>query len=195
MVDEMDEGIVGNNNGNGGGGGGWSGEGGGGGSGGDNVINYYSISGENLRRYYYLEKGDGYYDFELSVREAEELNSEDIDKLSIIRLNKAKYMAILRLRRSRENILRRELSRLGVRFIGHSYLTVQYIMYGRYDLQYVVNTLYKMKILFENLGIEERWSRYKLDSNRIFFSMEDKDKFYDEVYYNNMVGSGNIVSS
>jgi len=138
-------------------------------------MDYYTISGKNANLHFGLELQDGYYNY--------------LDVLSMInyfnhveKVNR--LLNIMEERKLREDYLRGEFERLGVRFQERSYLVRRHIMYNDFSPKFVVGKMYQMKVLFENCQIKDKWEEYKLEHVGRIFSMKEKDDFYNYYYVN-----------
>lgn len=145
------------------------------------MINYYTISSDNAKKYYYLNKPTGYYDY--SKLKAEALESvESTELLKEIKENINIFDNVMDKRREREHELKQKLNKYGIKFIPHSYLTRRYIMYNNRSLNSVVRELYKMHILFTKCNIKDLWENYKSSKGENMYSMQEKDVFYENTY-------------
>ena len=136
-------------------------------------IDFYTVKGEILNRYFQLGLDDDvYYRWENVVEKV-----EDNEK-------KKSFDDVMKWRGEREKCLRRELERLGVPFLAHSYKVRHYVMYGRGLLNYVVREMVKMHYLFEKCDICRKWEEYKVTRGKQIYTFEEKDRFYEREYRN-----------
>jgi len=136
-------------------------------------IDFYTVKGEILNRYFQLGLDDDvYYRWENVVGKV-----EDNEK-------KQNFDDVMKWRGEREKCLRRELERLGVPFLTHSYKVRHYVMYGRGLLNYVVREMVKMHYLFEKCDIRRKWEEYKVTRGKQIYTFEEKDRFYEREYRN-----------
>ncbi len=136
-------------------------------------IDFYTVKGEILNRYFQLGLDDDvYYRWENVVGKV-----EDNEK-------KQNFDDVMKWRGEREKCLRRELERLGVPFLTHSYKVRHYVMYGRGLLNYVVREMVKMHYLFEKCDIRRKWEEYKVTQGKQIYTFEEKDRFYEREYRN-----------
>ena len=147
-------------------------------------IDYYTISHRNAKIFYDLDKPQGYYNYYDVLAEAREVHNDNEEVLKKINENQLAFESIMNDRKSREDKLRDEFEKHNIEFIRHSYLVRNHIMYGKFYPNYVVSTMYKMKLLFENCNIKQAWEKYKIDAGKKFYSSQEKDHFYNEVYDN-----------
>lgn len=136
-------------------------------------IDFYTVKGEILNRYFQLGLDDDtYYRWENVVDKV-----EDNEK-------KKSFDDVMKWRGEREKCLRRELERLGVPFLAHSYKVRHYVMYGRGLLNHVVREMVKMHYLFEKCDICRKWEEYKVTRGKQIYTFEEKDRFYEREYRN-----------
>lgn len=136
-------------------------------------IDFYTVKGEILNRHFQLGLDDDvYYRWENVVDKV-----EDSEK-------KKSFDDVMKWRREREKCLRRELERLGVPFLTHSYKVRHYVMYGRGLLNHVVREMVKMHYLFEKCDIRRKWEEYKVTRGKQIYTFEEKDRFYDKEFRN-----------
>jgi hypothetical protein len=136
-------------------------------------IDFYTVKGEILNRYFQLGLDDDtYYRWENVVGKV-----EDNEK-------KKSFDDVMKWRGEREKCLRRELERLGVPFLTHSYKVRHYVMYGRGLLNHVVREMVKMHYLFEKCDICRKWEEYKVTRGKQIYTFEEKDRFYEREYRN-----------
>jgi hypothetical protein len=136
-------------------------------------IDFYTVKGEILNRYFQLGLDDDtYYRWDTVVGKV-----EDNEK-------KNSFDDVMKWRGEREKCLRRELERLGVPFLTHSYKVRHYVMYGRGLLNHVVREMVKMHYLFEKCDIRRKWEEYKVARGKQIYTFEEKDRFYEREYRN-----------
>jgi hypothetical protein len=136
-------------------------------------IDFYTVKGEILNRYFQLGLDDDtYYRWDTVVGKV-----EDNEK-------KNSFDDVMKWRGEREKCLRRELERLGVPFRAHSYKVRHYVMYGRGLLKHVVRETVKMHYLFEKCDIRRKWEEYKVTRGKQIYTFEEKDRFYEKEYRN-----------
>jgi hypothetical protein len=136
-------------------------------------IDFYTVKGEILNRYFQLGLDDDiYYRWDTVVDKV-----EDNEK-------KNSFDDVMKWRGEREKCLRRELERLGVPFLTHSYKVRHYVMYGRGLLNHVVREMVKMNYLFEKCDIRRKWEEYKVTRGKQIYTFEEKDRFYEKEYRN-----------
>ena len=136
-------------------------------------IDFYTVKGEILNRNFQLGLDDDtYYRWENVVGKV-----EDNEK-------KQNFDDVMKWRGEREKCLRRELERLGVPFLAHSYKVRHYVMYGRGLLNHVVREMVKMHYLFEKCDIRRKWEEYKVTRGKQIYTFEEKDRFYEREYRN-----------
>ena len=155
------------------------------------MINYYTISSENIKKYYNLEKPNGYYDFSEIKSEALEKNRNNRN-FEVIKENVNVFDEVIKKRREREKMLKQKLNKHGIQFIPHGYLTRRYIMHNYRSLNSTIKELYKMHILFTKCDIKEKWDQYKSEKGENFYSMQEKDKFYKDIYNNYIKSNPNF---
>jgi hypothetical protein len=136
-------------------------------------IDFYTVKGEILNRYFQLGLDDDtYYRWDTVVGKV-----EDNEK-------KKSFDDVMKWRGEREKCLRRELERLRVPFLTHSYKVRHYVMYGRGLLNHVVREMVKMNYLFEKCDIRRKWEEYKVTRGKQIYTFEEKDRFYEREYRN-----------
>ena len=136
-------------------------------------IDFYTVKGEILNRHFQLGLDDDvYYRWDTVVDKV-----EDNEK-------KKSFDDVMKWRGEREKCLRRELERLGVPFLAHSYKVRHYVMYGRGLLNHVVREMVKMHYLFEKCDICRKWEEYKVTRSKQIYTFEEKDRFYEREYRN-----------
>lgn len=136
-------------------------------------IDFYTVKGVNINKYFNLGLDDDkYYRWEDVVEKV-----EDNEK-------KQNFDDVMKWRGEREKCLRRELERLGVPFLAHSYKVRHYVMYGRGLLNHVVREMVKMHYLFEKCDIRRKWEEYKVTRGKQIYTFEEKDRFYEREYRN-----------
>jgi len=148
-------------------------------------MNYYTIKGYNANKFYHLNLNpDLYYDWE-DVKKRAEQSMLDINDDKIrdeIESNISQFQEIIDARHRREKSLKHEFNKKNIKFILHSYLTRNFIMYGRKKLSDVVSIMHRMKILFEKCDISNQWEKYKILSGRQIYSFEEKDEYFKKIY-------------
>ena len=138
-------------------------------------IDFYTVKGEVINRYFGVGLDDDkYYRWEDVVGKV-----EDSEK-------KKSFDDVMKWRGEREKCLRRELERLGVPFMAHSYKVRHYVMYGRGLLNHVVREMVKMNYLFEKCDIRRKWEEYKVERGKQIYTFEEKDQFYEKEYRNSI---------
>ena len=145
-------------------------------------IDFYTISHRNAKIYYNLDKPNGYYNYFDVLAEAKEVHKDNEEVLKKIEENQLAFDSIMNQRKSRENNLRKQFEAQNIEFIKHSFLVRNHVMYGKNDWKFVVETMYKMKVLFEYCNIKETWEQYKISEGRTFYSPLEKDNFYQSIY-------------
>jgi hypothetical protein len=141
----------------------------------------------NLNRYFQLGlDDDSYYRWENVVGKVCDFidTEEDKDKKVKLEEKKRSFDDVMKWRGEREKCLRRELERLGVPFLAHSYKVRHYVMYGRGLLNHVVREMVKMHYLFEKCDIRRKWEEYKVTRGKQIYTFEEKDRFYEREYRN-----------
>ena len=138
-------------------------------------IDFYTVKGEVINRYFGVGLDDDkYYRWEDVVGKV-----EDSEK-------KKSFDDVMKWRGEREKCLRRELERLGVPFLAHSYKVRHYVMYGRDLLNNVIRDIVKMHYLFERCDIRRKWEEYKVTRGKQIYTFEEKDQFYEKEYRNSI---------
>jgi hypothetical protein len=136
-------------------------------------IDFYTVKGEILNRYFQLGLDDDtYYRWDTVVGKV-----EDNEK-------KKSFDDVMKWRGEREKCLRRELEHIGVPFLTHSYKVRHYVMYGRGLLNHVVREMVKMHYLFEKCDIRRKWEEYKVTRGKQIYTFEEKDRFYEKEFRN-----------
>ena len=136
-------------------------------------IDFYTVKGEILNRHFKLGLDDDTYYIWDNVVDKVEVNEK-----------KKSFDDVMKWRGEREKCLRRELERLGVPFLTHSYKVRHYVMYGRGLLNNVVREMVKMHYLFEKCDIRRKWEEYKVTRGKQIYTFEEKDRFYEKEYRN-----------
>jgi hypothetical protein len=139
------------------------------------MIDYYTISGKNANTHFGLDLKDGYYNYNDVLCKINYFNHQE---------NANNLLVIMEERKAREKVLREEFERLGIKFQERSYLVRRHIMYNDFSPRFVIGKMYQMKVLFENCQIKDKWEAYKLEHQGRIFSMDEKDKYYDDYYKN-----------
>jgi hypothetical protein len=136
-------------------------------------IDFYTVKGGVINQYFGVGLDDDkYYRWEDVAGKV-----EDSEK-------KKSFDDVMKWRGEREKCLRRELERLGVPFLAHSYKVRHYVMYGRGLLNHVVRDIVKMHYLFEKCDIRRKWEEYKVTRGKQIYTFEEKDRFYEKEYRN-----------
>lgn len=150
-------------------------------------IDFYTVKGVNLNRYFELGLDDDtYYRWNDIVDKVEDRVGceDDEEKKADLLEKKRSFDDVMKWRGEREKCLRRELERLGVPFLTHSYKVRHYVMYGRNLLNHVVREMVKMNYLFEKCDIRRKWEEYKVNRGKQIYTYQDKDTFYEKEYRN-----------
>jgi len=150
-------------------------------------IDFYTVKGEIINRYFDLGLDDEkYYRWEDVVERCEDSIGIEEDKVRKTELEEKKknFEDVMKWRGEREKCLRRELERVGVPFLAHSYKVRHYVMYGRGLLNHVVREMAKMNYLFEKCDIKRKWEEYKVTRGKQIYTFEEKDRFYEKEYRN-----------
>ena len=150
-------------------------------------IDFYTVKGVNLNKYFDLGLDDEkYYRWEDVVERCEDSIGIEEDKTRKTDLEEKKknFENVIKWRGEREKCLRRELERVGVPFLAHSYKVRHYVMYGRGLLNHVVREMVKMHYLFEKCDIKRKWEEYKVTRGKQIYTFEEKDRFYEKEYRN-----------
>lgn len=143
-------------------------------------IDFYTVKGEILNRHFQLGLDDDkYYRWEDVVGKVSDFIDTEEDKEK-----KRNFDDVMKWRGEREKCLRRELERLGVPFLTHSYKVRHYVMYGRGLLNHVVREMVKMHYLFEKCDIRRKWEEYKVTRGKQIYTFEEKDRFYEREFRN-----------
>jgi hypothetical protein len=136
-------------------------------------IDFYTVKGAIINRNFQLGLDDDtYYRWQDVVEKVEENEK------------KKSFDDVMKWRGEREKCLRRELERLGVPFLAHSYKVRHYVMYGRGLLNQVVREIVKMHYLFEKCDIRTKWEEHKVARGKQIYTFEEKDRFYEREYRN-----------
>jgi hypothetical protein len=150
-------------------------------------IDFYTVKGEVINRYFGVGLDDDkYYRWEDVVGKVSDFIDAEEDKTKKIELEEKNHNFddVMKWRGEREKCLRRELERLGVPFLAHSYKVRHYVMYGRGLLNHVVKDIVKMHYLFEKCDIRRKWEEYKVERGKQIYTFEEKDRFYEKEYRN-----------
>jgi hypothetical protein len=150
-------------------------------------IDFYTVKGVNINKYFNLGLDDDkYYRWEDVVGKVSDFidTEEDKTKKSELEEKKRNFDDVMKWRGEREKCLRRELERLGVPFLTHSYKVRHYVMYGRGLLNHVVREMVKMHYLFEKCDIRRKWEEYKVTRGKQIYTFDEKDRFYEREYRN-----------
>jgi len=150
-------------------------------------IDFYTVKGEIINRYFQLGlDDDAYYRWDTVVERCEDSIGceEDNTKKAELEEKKKSFDDVMKWRVEREKYLRRELERLGVPFLVHSYKVRHYVMYGRGLLNHVVREMVKMHYLFEKCDIRRKWDEYKVTRGKQIYTFDEKDRFYEREYRN-----------
>jgi len=143
-------------------------------------IDFFSVRGRDVNRIFGLNLLESsYYNWdEVKLRVNEMEGGVDEKK----RGEMERFDLVMVGRRSRLERVKGRLEEREIKFLPHSYLLRQYVMYGRGALDDVVRVLYRMKILFERCDIRAKWEGYKVSNGSQMYSFEEKDKFYEGEY-------------
>lgn len=150
-------------------------------------IDFYTVKGVNINKHFNLGLDyDKYYRWEDVVEKVEDSIGceEDRTKKAELEEKKRNFDDVMKWRWEREKCLRRELERLGVPFLTHSYKVRHYVMYGRGLLNHVVREMVKMHYLFEKCDIRRKWEEYKVTRGKQIYTFEEKDRFYEREFRN-----------
>jgi len=150
-------------------------------------IDFYTVKGEIINQYFKVGLDDDtYYRWDAVVEKVSDyIDSEDDDAKKAELLEKKKsFDDVMKWRGEREKYLRRELERLDVLFMAHSYKVRHYVMYGRGLLNHVVQEIVKMHYLFEKCDIRMKWEEYKVARGKQIYTFDEKDQFYEREYRN-----------
>jgi hypothetical protein len=153
-------------------------------------IDFYTVKGVNINRYFDLGLDDEkYYRWDTVVEKVEDsIGCEEDTKRKVeLEEKKKSFDMVMKLRAEREKCLRRELERLGIPFLEHSYKVRHYIMYGRGIFNHVVREIVKMNYLFEKCDIKRKWEEYKVERGKQIYTFEEKDRFYEKEYRNSCI--------
>ena len=150
----------------------------------NNFMNYYTLSGKNANHFFRLDLLENkYFDWEYVKSLAEDKMIELMDKdRDEIESNISTFQEIIDQRKRREKNLINEFNKKNIKFIKHSYIVKNHIMYGRKTTENVVKIMYMMKILFEKCNILDRWEEYKIKNREQIYTYEEKDRFYRQTY-------------
>jgi hypothetical protein len=150
-------------------------------------IDFYTVKGAIINRYFKVGlEDDTYYRWQDVVEKVGDYidTEEDNAKKFELEEKKKNFDDVMKWREEREKCLRRELERLGVPFLEHSYKVRHYVMYGRGLLNQVVREMVKMHYLFEKCDIRAKWEEYKVARGKQIYTYEEKDRFYEREYRN-----------
>lgn len=150
-------------------------------------MNYYTISGINANKHFGLNLIEQkYYDWDEIKRMAEDIynNEFDFEKRDFYHKNILNFQEIIDGRKRREKNIKEHLNKKKIKFIPHSYLIRNYIMYNKNNIKFIEKNLYMMKILFEKCDIINKWEEYKINCGCQVYSFQEKDKFYEEIFNN-----------
>ena len=143
-------------------------------------IDFYTVKGGIINKYFQVGLDDDtYYQWNDIAGKVEDSIRCEEDKEK-----KKSFDDVMKWRGEREKCLRRELERLGVPFMAHSYKVRHYVMYGRGLLNHVVREMVKMNYLFEKCDIRRKWEEYKVERGKQIYTFEEKDRFYEKEYRN-----------
>jgi hypothetical protein len=143
-------------------------------------IDFYTVKGGIINRYFQVGLDDDtYYQWNDIAGKVEDSIRCEEDKEK-----KKSFDDVMKWRGEREKCLRRELERLSVPFLAHSYKVRHYVMYGRGLLNHVVREMVKMHYLFEKCDIRRKWEEYKVERGKQIYTFEEKDQFYEKEYRN-----------
>jgi hypothetical protein len=150
-------------------------------------IDFYTVKGEIINKYFQSGLDDAkYYRWDSIVEKVEDIIGceENTLKKTELKEKKQNFDDVMKWRGEREKCLRRELERIGVPFLAHSYKVRHYVMYGRSLLNHVVREIVKMNYLFEKCDIRRKWEEYKVSRGKQIYTFEEKDRFYEKEYRN-----------
>jgi hypothetical protein len=150
-------------------------------------IDFYTVKGININKYFELGLDDDvYYNWDSIIEKIEDSIGceEDNTKREEMEEKKRSFENVMKWRSEREKCLRRELERLGVPFLAHSYKVRHYVMFGRGLLNHIVREIVKMHYLFEKCDIRRKWEEYKIMRGKQIYTFEEKDRFYEKEYRN-----------
>ena len=143
-------------------------------------IDFYTVKGGIINKYFQVGLDDDtYYQWNDIAGKVEDSIRCEEDKEK-----KKSFDDVMKWRGEREKCLRRELERLSVPFLTHSYKVRHYVMYGRGLLNHVVREIVKMHYLFEKCDIRRKWEEYKVERGKQIYTFEEKDQFYEKEYRN-----------
>lgn len=144
-------------------------------------MNYYTVSGVNINKFFNLGFNERkYYDWD-EVR-GKVLEMEGGYGWDELEKNLVNFQEVIDGRKRRERQLKSEFDKYGIKFIPHSYLIRNYVMYGRRTQKEVVRRMYMMKILYEKCDILDKWEKNKVEKWQQVYTFEEKDKFYEDYY-------------
>jgi len=144
-------------------------------------MNYYTVSGVNINKFFNLGFNERkYYDWD-EVR-GKVLEMEGGYGWDELEKNLVNFQEVIDGRKRRERQLKSEFDKYGIKFIPHSYLIRNYVMYGRRTKKEVVRRMYMMKILYEKCDILDKWEKNKVEKGQQVYTFEEKDKFYEDYY-------------
>jgi hypothetical protein len=155
-------------------------------------IDFYTVKGGNLNRYFKLGLDDDtYYRWENVVGKVSDFidTEEDNEKKAELEEKKRSFDDVIKWRGEREKYLRVKLEQIGVPFRAHSYKVRHYVMYGRGLLNHIVREIVKMHYLFEKCDIRRKWEEYKVARGKQIYTFEEKDRFYEREYRNSMMNA------
>jgi hypothetical protein len=139
-------------------------------------MDFYTLKGENANKFFKLNLNPGkYYSWD-DVRLLLDLDDSEVKSSCEF------FDGIIMNRKFREAIIKDKLQKYNIKYIPHSYLIRNYVMYGRKTVDYIVKNLYMMKILHEQCDILNKWESYKIRMEQNVYSFEEKDKFYEDSY-------------
>ena len=145
-------------------------------------IDFYTVKGGIINKYFQVGLDDDtYYQWNDIAGKVEDSIRCEEDKEK-----KKSFDDVMKWRGEREKCLRRELERLGVPFMAHSYKVRHYVMYGRGLLNHVVREMVKMNYLFEKCDIRRKWEEYKVERGKQIYTFDEKDRFYEKEYRNSI---------
>jgi len=148
-------------------------------------MNYYTLKGVNANKFFKLNlKDESYFDWEYVKNKAVEImnNINDDKERDEIESNISSFQEIIDARKRREKSLKNEFDKKNIKFINHSYIVRNHIMYGKKTTADVVRIMYMMKILFEKCNILNRWEEHKVKIGNQVYSFKEKDDFYKKTY-------------
>lgn len=148
-------------------------------------MNYYTVKGCNANKFFKLDlHPDLYYDWDDVKKRADGRMKDEYDdkERDEIEGNVSNFQEVIDGRRRRENVLKEELKKKNIKFIPHSYVIRNYIMYNRRKFKEVVDIMKQMNILFEKCDIVNKWEKHKVSEGKQIYSFDEKDEYYKKTY-------------